>query len=124
MIVMVPVSVGELFDKISILQIKAERITDINKLANVNIELAHMVATLGELLLPDVTDKVAELKAINTELWDIENFKRSREHSQLFDESFVHAARQVYLKNDDRARIKKDINLICGSAIVEEKSYG
>jgi hypothetical protein len=121
---MVPVSVGELFDKISILQIKADRITDITKLENVNIELAYMEAILSKLSIPDIGVTVAELKAINTELWDIENFKRSCEQNRLFDESFVHAARQVYLKNDKRARLKKDINLMCGSVIVEEKSYG
>lgn len=123
MIITAPISVGELFDKITILQIKSERIADPVKLENVKTELYHMYETLNELTIPNVDSKVAELKEINSELWEIEDFKRACEKTQSFGNTFVHAARQVYLKNDVRARIKKEINLLCGSTIVEEKSY-
>jgi hypothetical protein len=123
MIVSIPVSIGELFDKITILQIKSERIKDATKLENVKTELYHLYVSLNELSLPDVDSYVAELKAINSELWDIEDFKRACEKKQSFDAEFIEAARQVYLKNDKRAAIKKAINDICGSTITEEKSY-
>jgi hypothetical protein len=123
MIINAPISIGELFDKITILQIKAERITDSAKLQNITTELFHLYEALNELTIPDVDDKVAELKAVNSDLWEIEDFKRACEREQMFDHVFVQAARQVYLKNDERARIKRDINIMCGSTIVEEKSY-
>jgi hypothetical protein len=123
MIINAPISIGELFDKITILQIKAERITDSAKLQNITTELFHLYEALNELTIPNVDDKVAELKAVNSDLWEIEDFKRACEREQMFDHVFVQAARQVYLKNDERARIKRDINIMCGSTIVEEKSY-
>lgn len=123
MIVTVPVSVGELFDKLTILQIKSERLTDVDKLANVQNELAHLTAAVGALDIPDVSALVADLKEVNTFLWGIEDYKRLCERQQKFDATFIEAARQVYIKNDKRAAIKKEINTICGSSIVEEKSY-
>ena len=121
----VPVSFGELLDKISILQIKAERMSDEAKLANVRRELsalekawmAHPAAG------SDIARLRAELKAVNERLWDIEDQVRLKEKAQAFDQDFVELARSVYLQNDERARIKKAINLALGSSYVEEKSY-
>jgi hypothetical protein len=123
--VLVPVSFGELLDKIAILQIKSERMHDAAKLANVRHELsalegiwmAHPAA--GE----DILELRAQLKAVNERLWVIEDDIRAKEQAQAFDDAFVQLARSVYFENDDRARIKKDINLALGSAYVEEKSY-
>jgi len=121
----VPVSFGELLDKISILQIKSERMTDEAKLANVrneltaleNVWMAHPAA--GN----DIAQLRAELKAVNERLWVIEDDIRLKEKAQAFDEEFIRLARSVYFENDVRARVKKDINLALGSAYVEEKSY-
>lgn len=121
----VPVSFGELLDKISILQIKSERMSDEAKLANVRRELgalekawmAHPAAG------GDIGRLRAELKAVNERLWDIEDQVRLKEQAQAFDRDFVELARSVYLQNDERARIKKAINLALGSSYVEEKSY-
>jgi len=121
----VPVSFGELLDKIAILQIKSERMTDEAKLANVRRELsalerawmAHPAA--GK----DIARLRADLKAVNERLWDIEDQVRLKEKAGAFDREFVELARSVYLQNDERARIKKAINLALGSGFVEEKSY-
>ena len=126
--ILAPVSFGELLDKIAILQIKSERMHDPAKLANVRNELsaleqtwmAHPAAgSAGQ----DVTRLRAELKAVNERLWEIEDDIRVKEKAQAFDAEFVRLARSVYFENDERARIKKDINLALGSAYVEEKSY-
>jgi len=123
MIVLVPVSVGELVDKITILEIKCERLKDPAKLINVKTELLELMGALGKLELPDLSSQFSALREVNGALWDIEDFKRSCEKSQNFGQDFVDAARQVYIKNDKRAQIKKEINTMCGSSIVEEKSY-
>lgn len=123
--ILVPVSFGELLDKISILQIKSERMTDAAKLANVRRELsalekswmAHPAAGT------DIARLRAELKAINERLWEIEDEVRLKEKAGEFDQAFVELARSVYFQNDERARVKKEINLALGSAFVEEKSY-
>jgi len=123
--IFVPVSFGELLDKIAILQIKSERMSDPAKLANVRSELsalenlwmAHPVA--GH----EIVALRAALKAVNERLWVIEDEIRDQERAQLFDAEFVRLARAVYFENDDRARIKREINLALGSAYVEEKSY-
>ncbi|MEN4904830.1 DUF6165 family protein [Luteimonas sp. TWI1416] len=121
----VPVSFGELLDKISILQIKSERMTDAAKLANVRRELTALEQTwmahpgAGH----DIVRLRADLKAVNERLWDIEDEIRLKEKAQAFDADFVRLARSVYIENDERARIKKAINLALGSAYVEEKSY-
>ncbi len=123
--IFVPVSYGELLDKIAILQIKSERIGDPAKLANVRKELDALEAiwaahpASGE----DIADLRAALKAVNERLWVIEDDIRLKEKAQAFDDEFVRLARSVYFENDERARIKKDINLRLGSAYVEEKSY-
>ena len=123
--ILVPVSFGELLDKIAILQIKSERITDTGKLANVRKELEALTSTW--MAHPAAQDNVLELraalKAVNERLWDIEDDIRQCERRQDFGAEFVRLARAVYHENDDRARIKKDINQALGSAYVEEKSY-
>ena len=123
--ILVPVSFGELLDKLAILQIKSERMTDPAKLANVRNELAALEKTwmahpaAGQ----DIATLRAELKAVNERLWVIEDDIRLKEKAQAFDAEFVKLARSVYFENDIRARVKKDINLALGSAYVEEKSY-
>jgi hypothetical protein len=123
---MAPISVGELVDKITILMIKQERIFNEGKLKNINNELAQLMELLGSLSGKDfdnIQDLFLELKSVNNELWDIENYKRACESTGNFDLMFIEAARNVYLKNDERARIKREINTLCSSDIIEEKSY-
>src|SRR5690606_2125223 len=121
----VPVSFGELIDKITILEIKAERMTDPAKLANVRRELTALNATWAGATesRQDIGELRAALKAVNERLWDIEDAVREREAAGCFDASFIELARSVYLQNDERARIKRRINLALGSSLVEEKSY-
>ena len=123
--IQVPVSFGELLDKIAILQIKSERMTDPAKLANVRKELDALDAAwkAHPLAAKDIAALRADLKAVNERLWVIEDDIRIKEKAQSFDAEFVRLARAVYFENDDRARIKKDINLALGSSYVEEKSY-
>jgi len=123
--ILVPVSFGELLDKIAILQIKSERMSDPAKLANVRKELGALNATWGQhpAAATDIAALRADLKAVNERLWVIEDDIRLKEKAQAFDAEFVRLARAVYFENDERARIKKDINLALGSAYVEEKSY-
>jgi hypothetical protein len=123
MIINAPISIGELIDKITILELKLEFLTDTNKLSNVNTELTHLTKILNELSIPDIVDERDALKLVNRRLWHIENFKRECEKNKTFGEEFVETARQVYLKNDLRAEIKRRINLMVGSTIIEEKSY-
>ena len=123
--ILVPVSFGELLDKIAILQIKSERIRDPEKLANVRKELEALERTwmAHPVAARDIAGLRAELKAVNERLWVIEDEIRLKEKAQEFDEEFIRLARSVYFENDERARIKKAINLALGSAYVEEKSY-
>jgi len=123
MIIHAPISIGELIDKITILELKLEFLTDTNKLLNVNIELNHLNKILNELTLTDISAERDSLKLVNRRLWHIENHKRLCEKNQTFDSEFIDSARQVYLKNDLRAEIKRRINIMVGSTIVEEKSY-
>lgn len=124
-LILVPVSFGELLDKVAILEIKSERMTDPAKLANVNRELAELKATWAKSPQSaiDIADLLAQLKAVNERLWVIEDDIRIKESKQEFDAEFIRLARAVYFENDDRARVKRDINLKLGSALVEEKSY-
>ena len=123
--ILAPISLGELIDKITILELKQEYITDPVKLVNINYELDELLAILKTLLIQPFPQSQREaLKAVNRDLWHIENFKRECEGNGRFDRAFIEAGREVYLKNDVRARIKKEINTLTGSAIVEEKSYG
>ncbi len=123
--IQVPVSFGELLDKIAILQIKSERMSDPAKLENVRNELSALEATwmAHPVASNDIARLRAELKAVNERLWVIEDDIRMKERAQAFDGEFIRLARAVYFENDERARIKKDINLALGSAYVEEKSY-
>ena len=123
--IQVPVSFGELLDKIAILQIKSERMNDEAKLANVRKELSALERTwmAHPAAGHDIVRLRAELKAVNERLWDIEDDIRVKEKRQEFDAEFIRLARAVYFENDERARIKKDINLGLGSSYVEEKSY-
>ena len=126
MIILAPISVGELVDKITILLIKQERIFTPAKLTNINAELNELTKIL-DTLSNDHFDSIAnlfiQLKEVNNELWDIENYKRACESTDNFDLIFIDAARNVYLKNDLRAQIKREINLLTGSSIVEEKQH-
>jgi hypothetical protein len=121
----VPVSPGELLDKITILRIKSLRIRDAAKLANVRLELELLQqtwSTLGAATAAVAADEQA-LQAVNEQLWEIEDRIRDKEAARSFDEDFIELARAVYHRNDERAAIKKRINLALGSRIVEEKSY-
>jgi hypothetical protein len=124
-LVLAPISVGELFDKITILRVKAARINDAAKLANVQTELAELERIVREnnLKESDFTESIEALQAINGELWDIEDAKRDCERKQEFGARFIELARSVYIKNDCRAAIKRTINNASGSNIVEEKSH-
>lgn len=123
--ILVPVSPGELLDKITILRIKAARIADAAKLANVRVELDLLEATWRDsgAAIPAVADDEAALQRVNEALWDIEDRIRDKELAHEFDAGFVELARAVYVTNDERAAIKKRINGTLGSRIVEEKSY-
>ncbi len=121
---LIPSSMGELFDKITILQIKAARISDPGKLKNVGHELTLLEALAAEnSSLSGHADLMAELKAVNEALWEIEDHIRDCEREQDFGPRFVALARAVYQTNDKRAEIKKQINVLSGYDIVEEKSY-
>jgi hypothetical protein len=123
--ILVPVSPGELVDKITILRIKAARITDPCKLHNVRVELDALEQTWHRCGAPiaAVVDDEAALQRVNEALWDIEDRIRDKERDRLFDAEFIELARAVYVTNDERAAIKKRINLALGSRLVEEKSY-
>ncbi len=121
-----PVSPGELIDKITILEIKHERIEDAAKVANVEVELNLLESLWADSAYAGVelvTKKRAELKKINEELWVIEDDLRIKESKAEFDQEFIHLARSVYFTNDRRAAVKKEINVGVGSSLVEEKSY-
>jgi hypothetical protein len=121
----VPISCGELIDKITILEIKSERIRDAAKLANVRTELDLLDATWNRhpSARVDIRGERARLKAVNEALWDIEDRIRLKEKAQAFDAEFIELARAVYFRNDERAAVKREINLKLGSQLVEEKSY-
>ena len=121
----VPVSVGEVLDKITILEIKLAHISDSAKRANVQNELdALLPLVAGDAFTSNqMQGLVAELKAVNEALWDIEDDIREKEAAKSFDAEFIKLARAVYVTNDKRAAIKKQINLETGSALIEEKSY-
>lgn len=125
MSVNVEISIGEFFDKITILEIKRERIEDATKLENINKELDSLNSLLERLPFSreDVAREVGELKAINEKLWEIEDDIREKESKKSFDEGFIELARAVYFTNDRRSEVKRDINLKLGSEFVEEKSY-
>jgi len=121
----VPISVGELFDKISILEIKKIKIKDKTKLQDIKFELNALKQILTKKRLHKKNNKEQYIKLlnINKRLWNIEDKKRSYENSKKFDKAFIELARKVYLLNDRRAKIKNKINHISGSMIREVKSY-
>jgi hypothetical protein len=123
--ILVPISPGELIDKITILQIKSERMSDATKVANVRVELQLLESTWRDASRdkPDITAEWAALKKINEKLWVVEDDIRDKERAREFDAKFIELARAVYVINDERAAVKKQINTKLGSRIVEEKSY-
>ena len=125
MSIKIELSIGELLDKISILQIKAERIDDPSKMKNINKELAVLMSLWNDSPYSDtnLSSEINELKNINEALWDIEDKIRDKERNQLFDKDFIELARSVYFTNDKRAEIKRIINGKTGSELIEEKSY-
>ena len=120
-----PISWGELFDKITILQIKLENLQDKNALKNVKTEHEQLSIIYDNNFLEDKNAKrfMSDLKLINQKLWDIEDSIRDKERRKTFDKDFIELARKVYFTNDDRSRIKRNINQSFGSELIEEKSY-
>jgi hypothetical protein len=123
--VTIEIAPGELIDKITILEIKSERIEDAKKVANVRIELETLEASRDATLpaSPDLTRLTAALKAVNEELWVIEDDIRDCERAEDFGPEFIRLARAVYKTNDRRAALKREINELLGSRLIEEKSY-
>ncbi len=123
--ILTPVSIGELIDKITILEIKAERIDDAAKLANVRTELDGLwpLWLEQEAARPSLTALKQQLKAINERMWDIQDALRAKESQQDFGDEFVTLARGVYGTNGERVGVKNEINRVAGSALVEEKQY-
>ena len=123
--ILIPISPGELLDKITILQIKSERITDTAKVANVKTELGMLEQVWNEAVDDDEQIRALkrELKSINEALWEIEDDIRDEERNKRFGDRFIELARAVYVTNDERANAKKKVNLHLNSSIVEEKSY-
>jgi hypothetical protein len=121
----VPVSFGEVLDKITILEIKSERIADPEKVKNVRLELDELSANWNQVVQDQtaISNLRSQLKAVNEELWVIEDDIRDQEAAQDFGQTFIELARAVYVTNDKRAAIKKEVNLALGSRFVEEKSY-
>ncbi len=124
-VISIPISYGELIDKITILEIKSAQMSDPSKLVNVRVELDLLNKTWAsdDASHTDIADARARLKSVNEDLWEIEDRIRLKEKAQAFDIEFIELARSVYFRNDERAKIKREINLALGSRLVEEKSY-
>ena len=123
--ILAEISAGELFDKITILEIKKQKISNSEKLVDVEKELKSLKDTVGK-FIPNqnsISKHVNDLKEINLKLWDIEDGKRAAEKEKKFDDKFIELARNVYKLNDERAKIKLAINKALGSNIKEVKSY-
>ena len=123
--ILAEISAGELIDKITILNIKKEKITNNEKLVEIEKELKSLKDTFNKKIIPDnsLLELMEQLKIINLKLWDIEDGKRNAEKNKKFDERFIELARNVYKFNDERAKIKLKINNLLGSNIKEVKSY-
>jgi hypothetical protein len=123
--ILVPLSPGELLDKITILRIKSERMSDPAKVTNVRRELAALQETWARSVYgtASLSTDVEALEAVNLRLWVIEDEIRAKERAKAFDAEFIRLARAVYVENDERAAIKRRINMKLGSNIIEEKSY-
>ncbi len=119
----VAISVGELVDKVSILAIKLKKIKNAEKLKNIQKEYDILAASMIDTGIDVTSDEFRRLEEINLKLWDIEDRIRLKEAARSFDEEFIELARSVYFINDDRAAVKKEINLKFGSELVEEKEY-
>ena len=122
---LIPISWGELFDKITILQIKLENLQEKNALKNVKLEHDQLFSIFNQFFLENTiaNELINDLKLINQKLWNIEDLIRDKERNKIFDEKFIELARKVYFTNDERSRIKRNINETFGSELVEEKSY-
>jgi hypothetical protein len=124
MLINTPISLGELVDKISILMIKKKNISNSIKLQHVNKELEFLQKTLKKYISEEeINEFLLKLVNINSKLWDIEDYIRECERKKLFDQTFIDLARSVYFTNDERAKVKNDINKTFGSELVEVKSY-
>lgn len=125
MTIKVEVSYGEFLDKITILEIKSERITDPVKLENINRELGLLRETwsANQASKTDINEEMARLKSINEKLWEIEDDIRDKERAREFDQDFIQLARAVYFTNDERSDVKRELNQKLGSELIEEKSY-
>lgn len=119
----IEVSIGELVDKVTILEIKTEKFKNTEKLANVRKEYEFLKNDMNSLGIKNHSDEFKKLKKVNLKLWHIEDDIRIEESNQNFDKKFIQLARSVYFKNDERAAIKKEINLKFGSELIEEKEY-
>lgn len=119
----IDISTGELVDKVTILSIKQEKISNPEKLANVRKEYAILITPMNDAGILVDSDEFIRLKDINLKLWDIEDRIRVKEVENAFDDEFISLARSVYFINDDRAAVKKEINLKYNSDLVEEKEY-
>ena len=122
----IEVSNGEILDKITILVIKSKKITDPIKLKNINNELDELqpfLDVVGYESNSTVNSLVKELESVNEKLWDVEDKLRDKERSKQFDDEFIKLARDVYFTNDERSKIKKNLNEVTNSKLVEEKSY-
>lgn len=119
----IDISTGELVDKVSILKIKSRKIQDPKKLKNIHKELQLLSQKMESAGITFESPEYQHLEKINQALWDIEDRIRTKEAEKVFDEEFIQLARSVYLKNDERAALKRNINLSSGSDLVEEKSY-
>ena len=125
MAIKIDISIGELIDKLTILEIKSERITDHTKLTNVRRELNTLrdIWDNAAESKTDISQEMNQLKSINEKLWEIEDAIRLKEKTESFDQEFIELARSVYFVNDDRAAIKRQINIKLNSDLIEEKSY-
>lgn len=125
MTIQTEISFGEFLDKLTILEIKAERISAPDKLENINRELSLLreIWSRHPASATDISAPLARLKAINEQLWEIEDDIRDKERNREFDQRFIELARAVYVTNDERAAVKRELNERLGSGLVEEKSY-
>ena len=119
----IPVSIGELLDKICILRIKLNKIQDAHKKQNVKQEYDCLLQISNQIDTSKAKDLIEVLSKINEKLWDVEDALRAKEQQKCFDENFIELARSVYIYNDERSNIKKNLNIMFDSKIVEEKSY-
>ncbi|MGA7179935.1 MAG: DUF6165 family protein [Thiobacillaceae bacterium] len=125
MSVTIEVSYGELIDKITILEIKADKVKDLAKLNNIRTELDVLKQSLSAEVQPSpqVSALTVQLRDVNNQLWEIEDLIRDKERTKTFDEEFIRLARSVYITNDVRAKLKRELNDLLGSKLVEEKDY-